>query len=170
MSTPEHDIPGIDDEIEDEQDDQHESWEAFWAEVQREKAAERGELQTEVIRGVTVTVPHDLPLRFDRETERVRNSSSLSDIKALLEDLFGLDVLEAWMDAGMMHDEFQVVLAWGVANGRGRPTTFREAYEIVTAGAEGKAKSSARKSGGSGGSGGPSKRTSTRATGSRRKR
>ncbi|MCC5580582.1 hypothetical protein IMZ11_33690 [Microtetraspora sp. AC03309] len=162
------------DDLDDEQDGQDEakayaSWDGFWAEVQREEEAERGGPATEVIRGVTVAVPHDLPLRFDRRAEQRRRSSSEEDMKQLLADLFGVDVLDAWVEAGMTHDEIQVVLMWGYANGKGKPTSFREAYELVREMESGKAKSSTQKSGGGGGSGGRSKRTSAPGTASGRK-
>lgn len=147
----------------DEQDE-FESWDAFWDEIRREEEAERGGPRTETIRGVQVVVPHDLPLRFDRRLDQRSGSSSEEDMRALLVDLFGEDILDQWIDAGMTDMEFRVVLMWGVANGKGKPTTFREAYELVRERESGKAKSSTRKSAGGGGTGGRSKQTSTPAT------
>lgn len=143
----------------------HDSWDAFWSEVQREELAERGGLPTETIRGVQVVIPHDVPMKFDRLLEKAQGSSSEADTKAALAMLFGADVLDRWVEAGMGGQEFQVVLMWGIANGRGKPKTFREAYEMVRQAEEGKAESSTRKKGGKGGSGGRSKRTSKPATG-----
>ncbi|MBG0830511.1 hypothetical protein HS041_22375 [Planomonospora sp. ID67723] len=164
--SPEHDDL---DETEAEQQDQHESWDAFWAEIQREEADARGEAAIEVIRGVEVVVPHDLPMRFDRRLEQVRDSSTDGDVKALITELFGADVLDAWVDAGMTALEFRVVVAWGLAQGRGRDLSFRAAYDLVKKQSEGKAPKSTRASGGSGGSGGRSKRTSGANTSSRRR-
>lgn len=130
---------------------------------------ERGEQATEVIRGVTVTVPHDLPLRFDRRLEQLKGSSTDESVRTMLVDLFGDDVLEAWVDAGMTQVEFRVVLMWGMARGRGKQLSFREAYDIVREQNQGKATSLTRTSGKSAGSGGRSKRTSGGSTGSRRK-
>lgn len=154
----------------DEQDDQgeekFESWDAFWEEIRRKEEAERGGPKTEIIRGVMVLVPHDLPIRFDRRLDQLKGSSSDEDLKALLADLFGADVLDAWIDAGMTPMELRVVLMWGVAQGKGRAMSFRQAYELVKEGSEGKAESSTRKNGSAGSTGGRSKRTSARATSS----
>lgn len=148
--------------------DESQSWDAFWDEVQREEEAERGGRRTEVIRGVEVVVPYDLPLSFDRRLEKFRSSSSEEATRALVADLFGVDALDAWVEAKMTAAEFQTVLMWGVANGKGKPTSFREAYELVRTRSEGKAESSTRKSGSGGSSGGRSKRTSAANTSSRR--
>ncbi|GAA3441065.1 hypothetical protein [Planomonospora venezuelensis] len=165
--SPEHDDDLDETEVEQ---DQHESWDAFWAEIQRQEAAERGESATETIRGVQVVVPHDLPLRFDRRLEQVRDSSAIGDITGLIVELFGADVLDAWVDAGMTAMEFRVVVAWGLARGRGRDLSFRDAYELVKNNSEGKAPGKGtRRSGGSGGSGQRSKRTSGGSTASRRR-
>lgn len=146
------------------------SWDAFWGEIQAEEAVERGEQATEVIRGVTVVVPHDLPLRFDRRLEQLKGSSTDESVRAMIIDLFGCDVLEQWIDAGMQQMEFRVVLMWGMARGRGKPLTFREAYDIVREQNQGKATGSTRTSGKSAGSGGRSKRTSAGSTNSSRRR
>ncbi|MFI6909877.1 hypothetical protein ACIBKY_52055 [Nonomuraea sp. NPDC050394] len=150
--------------------DEHQAFDDFWAEVQREEAAERKGPPTQVIRGITVTVPYDLPLLFERKTDQMRESGSEETFKELLAELFGADVLDAWIEAGMTSREFEVVLAWGMANGKGREMTFREAYEMVRDKQQGKAKSSTRKSGGSGSTGRSSKRTSGANTTSRRGR
>jgi hypothetical protein len=145
------------------------SWDEFWAEIERQEADERGEAATTVIRGVRVVIPHDLPLRFDRRLEAVQDSSDDADVHAVVAELFGEDVFDAWVDAGMRSKEFRTVLLWGIANGRGRAMTFAEAYEAVTT--EGKSlmpNRSARRA--SARSGGASKRTSAASTASHRKR
>jgi hypothetical protein len=148
------------------------SWDDFWAEVQRAEADARTGPPTQTIRGIEVRVPHDLPLLFERKVDQLKGSDDEDAFADLLADLFGADVLDAWTEAGMTAREFQVALAWGMANGKGKPMTFREAYELVMDrdGDEGKASSSTRTNGRSGGSGGRSKRTSGASTGSRRKR
>lgn len=154
-------------------DQEYGSWDDFWAEVERAEAAERGQAATTTIRGVTVPIPHDLRLRFDRKLDRLKDSASEDDIRSLLEDLFGADVLDAWVENGMKSREFRVVLRWAVANARGRPMTFREAYEAVRAD-EGKAKTtpnpaSTPSSAASGDSGPSSRRISPASTASRRR-
>ncbi|MFI6534189.1 hypothetical protein ACIBHY_17140 [Nonomuraea sp. NPDC050547] len=144
-------------------------WDDFWAEVQRQEADERKGPPTQVIRGVTVRVPHDLPLLFERKTDQLKDSGSEDAFKELLADLFGVDVLDAWIAAGMSGREFEVVLAWGMANGKGRELSFREAYEMVRDKQQsGKAKSSTPRTGGSGSTGRSSKPTSGASTSSRR--
>lgn len=147
------------------------SWDAFWAEVQRKKLAERKKSATVVIRGVEVTVPADLPMRFDQDLAALGDSDDEADVRHLVGELFGDGVLDAWVDAGMSEEEFKTVLLWGVAVGRGRDITFAQAYEAVQT--EGKslappANRSSRRA--SARSGGASKRTSAASTRSPRKR
>lgn len=99
-------------------------WDAFWAEVQAKGA-------TEVIRGVTVPVPSDLPLSFQMRMNALKDSDRDEDIRELVGLIFGVGVLDQWVDAGMGAQELKIVLAWGVANGGGKPVTFREAYDLV---------------------------------------
>jgi hypothetical protein len=109
------------------------SWDDFWAEVNAARV-------TEVIRGVEVPVPSDLPLIFQQRMNELRDSDRDEDVRELVALVFGDGVLDQWRDAGMGAAELRVVLAWGFANGSGKATSFREAYDIVTqAEAEGKA-------------------------------
>ncbi|WKD36501.1 hypothetical protein [Streptomyces xanthophaeus] len=141
-----------------------ESFDAFWASVARPT--------TTIIRGVTVAVPRDMPMLVEQRVEELQDSSSIDDIAELVGMIFGDDCLEKWRDAGMGLLEFQVVLAWGMANARGRETSYQEAFEMVQEqAAEGKAPApnrAARRSR-SAGTGGPSKRISSGSTGSARK-
>lgn len=158
----------LDTDHHDASENAHESWDAFWAEVERAERAERKGPQTQVIRGVEVVVPHDLPLLFERTLDQLKGSE---DFKELLAALFGADVLDAWVKAGMKDREFEVVFAWGYANGKGKPTTFAEAYELHKAReSTGKDETgSARTSGASANSGQSSKQTSSGSTGSRQR-
>ncbi|MCO7196894.1 hypothetical protein [Pseudonocardia sp. McavD-2-B] len=115
----------------DEPDEGNQSWDEFWAAYQRRKAAERGEAATTVIRGVEVTVPHDLPLAFDEHVNDVEGSEDESDVERLVGELFGDDVFGQWKAAGMTSVEFQIVLLWGMANGKGNALTFAQAAEAV---------------------------------------
>jgi hypothetical protein len=147
------------------------SWDAFWAEVNA------GDAPTETIRGVTVPVPNDLPLGFQQRMNELRDSSRDEDIQALVALVFGPGVLNQWIAADMGAREFKVVLAWGIANGGGKPTSFREAFELVTAAeVEGKAPSAqpnraarrAATSSRSSATGGRSRPTSSASTGTAR--
>jgi hypothetical protein len=147
----------------------------FWDETLRQEAAEHGHAPTETIRGVTIKVPQDLPLRYEQKSQRLKDSSDDRAFADLLAELFGVDVLDVWREAGMGAREFRVILAWGLSHGKGKPITFREAYEVVRSkddgeDAEGKGQSSTPASGASGSTGRSSKRTSSGSTASRRKR
>lgn len=155
----------------------HQGWDDFWSEIQAEQLAERGDAATETVRGVLVKVPFNLPMRFERLLDGLDGSATGEKVRQLLVDLFGVDVLDQWIDAGMDSLEFKVVLRWSIAHGRGRPITFREAYEQVKAmpddenedgGGSGKDDSTPTKSG-SASSGRSSKPTSTANTGSPRR-
>ncbi|MEU6649516.1 hypothetical protein ABZ904_08715 [Streptomyces sp. NPDC046900] len=147
------------------------SWDDFWAEVSIGR--------TEVIRGVKVDVPTDMPLAVEKRIEELRESSAEEDIAELLRLLFGADVLDEWRTNGMGLRELQTVLTWGIAQASGRDMSFAEALEVVIAGdGEGKPlapqganratrRAASRKPSGS--TGGRSKPTSRASTGSARK-
>ena len=164
----------LDNDLDDvEEPTEHQSWDDFWAEVQRKEAAERTGPPTQTIHGVEVRVPHDLPLLFERKVDQLKDASDEAAFAELVAELFGADVLDEWIDAGMTGREFEVVLAWGMANGKGRNMSFREAYELIQERDNDRGKapgSSTRKNARSGGSGGRSKRTSGVNTNSHRKR
>ncbi|MGW1039896.1 hypothetical protein [Streptomyces sp. NPDC002547] len=146
------------------------SWDDFWAEV--------SPARTEVIRGIEVRVPTDLPLAVEQRAEDLRDSDAIEDIAELLDLLFGVS-LDAWRDAGMGLRELQTVLTWGMAQASGVDMTFAEAYEAVVKGdGEGKpvappgANRATRRAASrapSASTGGRSKRTSSGSTGSARK-
>lgn len=165
-----------------DQHDQHEpeeefdSWDAFWDEQLRREAAERGEAPTTTIRGVEVRVPADMPLGFEERLRRAQAASDEDTFRDLLSQLFGVDVLDAWVAAGMGRREYEVVLIWGVSRGRGSKITFQEAYERYKArealgkALEGEAETiSTQTSGESAATGDSSRATSTVSTGSTRK-
>ena len=102
------------------------SWDDFWAEV-------GAQAHTETIRGVQVTVPSDLPLRVVVRAEQLAASTSMNDVQSLLVDIFEVDVLDAWIDAGMGAMELRTVLAWASAHGSGKPISFAEAFDVVRA-------------------------------------
>ncbi|MEV8431994.1 hypothetical protein ACWHLZ_28090 [Streptomyces chartreusis] len=148
----------------------HESWDAFWAEVSGGR--------TEVIRGVEVAVPSDMPLVMEKRIEELRDSEAEEDLHELVAMLFGGDVLGEWIESGMGVLEFQTVLTWGMAQAGGRDMSFSEALELVrSGGGEGKPAApkgpnrAARRSAPakrSAAGGGQSRRTSGGSTSSRR--
>jgi len=149
----------------------HESWDAFWQEASGGR--------TEVIRGVEVQVPTDMPLVMEKRIEELSDSEAEEDLAELIAMLFGEDVLGAWIENGMGAREFQTVLTWGMAQAGGRDISFGEALELVrSGGGEGKTlgpkgpNRAARRSAPakrSAAGGGQSRRTSSGSTGSARK-
>lgn len=155
----------------------HESWDAFWSQALGGR--------TEVIRGVEVRVPNDMPLAMEQRVDELRDSEAEEDLHELVALLFSGDVLGTWIENGMGAKEFQTVLTWGYAQASGTDMSFREALEIVeSGGGEGKRpgpqgpnratrraaatkKSASAKASAAGG--GRSKRTSSASTGSARK-
>lgn len=107
------------------------AWDAFWDEI-------HAGARTETIRGVTVRVPTDIPLAVERRMEELADSTALEDVAELVGMIFGGDVLDRWIEAGMGVVEFKTVVAWGMAQGSGQDIGFREAYERVRAADEGK--------------------------------
>lgn len=167
----------------DEADDAGRQEDDFLAAWRDFEATNPRKQETKTILGVTVVVPTDLPLNVERRLDELQDSEDTEDVKELLQLLFGQDVLDAWVDAGLTGRQFKVLLAWGIANGQGKPTSFAEAMEIVAKAeadeAAGKAKtvpnradrrkaSSATR--GSGKAGPSSSRTSAASTKSRTKR
>lgn len=125
---------------ESDEPERYASWDEFWAEIE---GAE--EVHTETIRGVKVRVPTEVTVRFARRAELLQDSTRMEDITSLLGDLYGQEVLEAWIDAGMGMLEFQTVLAWSIARVTGEPLTFRQALERVRAMHQAKAEGKAIK-------------------------
>jgi hypothetical protein len=109
----------------------HETWDAFWSEVSSGR--------TEVIRGIEVRVPTDMPLVMERRIDELRESEAEEDVAELVALLFGEDILDAWIDAGMGSMEFQTVLTWGMAQAGGQDISFADALDLVrNGGGEGK--------------------------------
>ncbi|MCP2261086.1 hypothetical protein LX15_004806 [Streptoalloteichus tenebrarius] len=141
--------------------DQPDDFLAFWAEHDDTTR------ETRRILGVDVTVPHDLPLRFEQRLDQAGAAATEDDLRVLLVDLFGQDVLDRWVDAGITSRQLQVLLAWGIANGSGRRIGFAEAADIVAKAEAAKGKAASRAPAGgssrtraSAGTGRSSKRTS----------
>jgi hypothetical protein len=124
--------------VDEAQDDEEQfsSWDAFWAEAQRRQLAARGLSPTVTIRGVEVRRPADLPIRFEQDVAAAEVADDDATFQLLLEKLFGVDVFTAWISAGMGRLEFRVIFTWALANGKGRPFTFEQAFEAVRASME----------------------------------
>ncbi|MFE6487982.1 hypothetical protein ACFVGN_34310 [Streptomyces sp. NPDC057757] len=144
------------------------SWDDFWTEVSRGR--------TEVIRGITVQVPSDVPLILERRINELQDSENEDDIAELISLLFGTDCMEQWRQAGIGLREFQTILTWGIAQAGGKDLSFAAAYELVQKGdGAGKAlapkpPSRAVRRSQSAGTGGRSKPTSNGSTTSARRK
>jgi hypothetical protein len=144
------------------------SWDDFWSEVSGGR--------TEVIRGVEVTVPRDIPLALERRIGELQESESEEDFAELIALLFGTDALDRWRENGMGLLELQTVLAWGLAQASGQDLSFAEAFELVKReqAGEGKAPNRAARRAASrapsASTGGRSRPTSNGSTGSARTR
>ncbi|MFD5266757.1 hypothetical protein [Streptomyces sp. NPDC058335] len=99
------------------------SWDEFWAQASGGRR--------EVIRGVEVTVPTDIPLAMEARINDLQESESEEDFAELITLLFGIDALKSWRENGMGLLELQTVLAWGIAQANGKELTFAEAFELV---------------------------------------
>lgn len=146
--------------------DESQSWDDFWTEVSKGG--------TEVIRGIEVQVPTDMPLILARRVEELQDSEREEDVAELVSLLFGTDCMEQWREKGMGLREFQTILTWGITHAGGKQISFAEAYALVENG-EGAGKApaqpnrAARRSQ-SAATGGRSKRTSSASTTSARAR
>lgn len=98
---------------------------AYW------KTRPEAKVETKRILGVEVAVPHDVPLSFLDDLAELKNSTDPEDTKRLLLTLFGDNPLDTWVRNGATADQLQVILAWGIRNAQGTPTTFAEAADLV---------------------------------------
>lgn len=144
------------------------SWDSFWAEVSGGR--------TEVIRGVEVTVPTDIPLAMEQRIGELQDSEDEKDFAELIALLFGTNALDQWVDNGMGLRELKTVLAWGIAHANGQDLTFEDAFALVQqeeaagkAPAPNRAARRAESRKPSASTGGRSKPTSRASTGSARK-
>jgi hypothetical protein len=142
------------------------SWDDFWAEQQSDGP-------TEVIRGVTVPVPTDMPLGYEARLAELHDADTADVMDELIDGLFGAGVYQQWVTAGMGVQELLTVLTWGMCHAGGREVTFAEAREIALSGDEGKAPNRAARRAASkprsASTGGRSRPTSSASTGSARK-
>lgn len=167
----EHDELDDVDELGQDTDDVVDDFDAFW---QQHTAAEKREHVR--IMDQRVPVPADIPIVRLQEIERIDVDADENEVRDVVAELFGGNVLDAWIDAGMTSRQFGTILAWAVRRAQGHKTTFAEAARLVEQGDQGKAQpnrqqrraaaSSRRKSAPAGER---SSRTSAGSTGSRRR-
>ncbi|MER5482914.1 hypothetical protein ABT024_06820 [Streptomyces sp. NPDC002812] len=144
------------------------SWEAF--------KAEAFGTRTEVIEGVEIPVPADIPLNFTAKFSSLSEESEIDDFADAVTLLYGEGVFEQWVNNGLGQMGLLTVLMWGYMQGSGqKDVEFGDAYRVVMSDDPGKAAAAAvgnraaRRSQ-SKGTGGRSSRTSAASTGSPRAR
>lgn len=113
---------------------QYESFESFWDDFAQNRV-----VPTVDILGVDVPVPHDVSLGLQQRVFTA-NGEDVDGMVELMEQMFGEEILEQLMEAGVTGDQMVIILAWGVMNGSGEKVTFREAAERFYANAEEKQK------------------------------
>jgi hypothetical protein len=150
--------------------EQVEDFDAFWQ-------AQRAEQPRVRIRGVEVPIPMDLPLALVAQMHGATPADEEQN-RRLLAELYGPEVIEQWISAGMGAREFFVVLTWSFVRGTGGTITFADAAvraDEVLAKMSDQGKAAApkptapnRRARRSASAGASSSRTSAASTGSRR--
>jgi len=103
---------------------QVEDFDAFWqSEVDKVKPAK--------IRGVVVRPPVDVSLALLQKLDEVAGSTDERAIHDVVRRMFGRDVMQTWIDAGMGIRELQTVVAWAGAAMRGKPVDFATAARLA---------------------------------------
>ncbi|MEU6756976.1 hypothetical protein [Streptomyces sp. NPDC046685] len=107
------------------------SWEDF-------KAQEFG-TRTEVIEGVEIVVPSDVPLNFTTQFSTLGPSSEVADFGGAVTLLYGEGVFDRWVENGMGAIGLLTALMWGYMQGNGQDVSFSDAYQVVISDDPGKA-------------------------------
>lgn len=147
-----------------------EDFTAFWHGRNR-----RGAILRNVVPGVNVELPPELPLAFEVEARRLANDESLAAVHHLFAMLYGTGTLDQLIGGGLTGEQLGVLILWGAANGSGRVMSLADATaefeRMKAAKAAGKALPRPSGSGGtSAGTGGASRPTSRASTGSKKKK
>lgn len=99
---------------------------AFWRTQQAAATPE-----TVRILGVKVVIPTDMPLRVETMAAQMQDTQDVSELQALLVELFGADHLDTWIANGLTAGMMKVIIAWGMANATGTACTFERATELA---------------------------------------
>lgn len=94
--------------------------------------------------GREVELPTSIPLGLTLDLDHLSGSSDLADIKRIVGQIYGADALDHWIDGGVELEDFQVLMAYGIAAANGQNITFERAAELV---AEARAKQEAKAQG-----------------------
>lgn len=111
------------DELLDEQDRiDGEDFTAFWTSRKR-----RGATLRNVVPGVDVELPAELPLAFEVEARRLADDKSMAAVHHLFAMLYGAGTLSRLLAGGLTGDQLGLLILWGSANGAGRALSLAEA-------------------------------------------
>lgn len=90
------------------------------------------EVEVTTIYGVKVEIPRDVPLLFNQKLIALDAGQADDDtVRELVEILFGSDIYNGWVLAGMTDRQFAIIFTWGMANAKGKRTTFAEAKKML---------------------------------------
>ncbi|MGW4648039.1 hypothetical protein [Kitasatospora sp. NPDC004289] len=105
-----------------------------------ERKAQRGPGQPLRLAGRTYRLPTQTPLAYTLLLEANDDRSDAQAIREVLTPLFGESALDDWVKAGMGDEDFEIVLAWSIANMRNPGSmSMAEAARRVTEAEAGKA-------------------------------
>jgi hypothetical protein len=106
-----------------------------------EQRARRGGGKRVRVFGRVVEMPTSIPLGLTIDMDRLAGSDDLRDIQRVVGQVYGAQALDHWIEHGVELEDFQVLMAYGVATAGGQDITFDRAAELV---AELRAKDAAR--------------------------
>lgn len=99
-----------------------EDFTAFWTGRKRKGATLRN-----VVPGVDLGLPAELPLAFEVEARRLAHDESLAAVHHLFAMLYGAGTLDQLITGGLTGEQLGVLILWGAANGSGRTMSLTEA-------------------------------------------
>ncbi|MGH2820564.1 MAG: hypothetical protein ACRDJ5_07925 [Actinomycetota bacterium] len=101
-----------------------------------QQKAKRGTGRRVRVFGRVVTLPTSMPLGLTISMDTLSDSSDLKDVQHVVGELYGKGALDHWIKQGVDLDEFQVLMAWGVASANGQRITLDEAAALVAGAAK----------------------------------
>lgn len=101
-----------------------EDFDAFWQAQDREHVTIR-------VKGENIDLPPAMPLEVELLAKRLQRRSDPKAVKRMLVALFGADRTEAWAEAGMDAEQFQVLLAYSMHRIGGGTKSMAEVAELL---------------------------------------
>jgi|ERR1700741_5467920 len=104
-------------------------WEQYSAKSPRKKVRVLGQL---------ISLPFDIPLSLERRMS-VTNMADKEALGQLLAEIYGEDVLDAWVDNGMGTKQMALLVSWTLLRVQGSDITLQDAAKAMeTVSASGK--------------------------------